>query len=92
MSFIRKHLNRKLKDENFKKAWKETELEYQIQRQIISRRKQKGFTQSELAKLLKTTQSTVARIENGNQNITIENLNRIAEALDRRQPLLDFFS
>lgn len=46
-------------------------------------REEKGLTQEELAALLKTSQSTVARIETGNQNVTVEELNKISEALGR---------
>lgn len=46
-------------------------------------RQQQGITQEEFAKALKTTQSAVARIESGNQNITIEQLSKISEVLKR---------
>lgn len=81
MSFIRDNLNKKLQDPRFKEAWDNSELEYQIQRQIIAQRNQRGLTQSELAQRLNTSQSVIARIENGKQNITIGNLNNIANAL-----------
>jgi UDP-N-acetylglucosamine 1-carboxyvinyltransferase len=44
-------------------------------------REGKGLTQEEFAVLLKTSQSAVARIESGNQNLTLENLDNISEVL-----------
>ncbi|MDP3881016.1 MAG: UDP-N-acetylglucosamine 1-carboxyvinyltransferase [bacterium] len=46
-------------------------------------REEKNITQSELAKLLKTSQSAVARIEKGDQNLTTETLSKISKALGR---------
>ena len=40
------------------------------------------MTQSELAELLGTSQSAVARIEQGKQNLSLEMLSRIGENLD----------
>ncbi len=45
-------------------------------------RKQRGLTQSELASLLSTSQSAIHRIESGNQNLSLEMINRIANALE----------
>ncbi|HIT75070.1 MAG TPA: UDP-N-acetylglucosamine 1-carboxyvinyltransferase [Candidatus Avipropionibacterium avicola] len=49
---------------------------------IRDARKHRGMTQSQLADVLGTSQSAVHRIEAGNQNLSIEMINRIAEALD----------
>lgn len=46
-------------------------------------REEQGMTQGAFAKALKTTQSAIARIENGNQNITIEQLSKISDVLKR---------
>ena len=55
---------------------------------IYQARKQRGFTQLDLAKKISTTQSEVARIEGGDQNVTTEKLNKIAKALDRKLEIL----
>ncbi len=47
-------------------------------------REDRGLTQNDFAKLLKTSQSAVARMENGGQNMTTEELNKISEALGRK--------
>jgi len=49
---------------------------------IRDARRHKGMTQSELADLLRTSQSAVARIEQGKQNLSLEMLARIGENLD----------
>nr|WP_076388342.1 UDP-N-acetylglucosamine 1-carboxyvinyltransferase [Vaginimicrobium propionicum] len=52
-----------------------------IGRLIRDARLHRGMTQSDLAKALKSSQSAVHRIETGHQNVTLEMVNRIAEAL-----------
>jgi UDP-N-acetylglucosamine 1-carboxyvinyltransferase len=42
-----------------------------------------GFTQTDLAKKLKTTQSAIARIESGKQNVSADMLRRIGKALGK---------
>src|SRR3954465_877140 len=49
---------------------------------IRDARKHRGWTQQELADVLATSQSAVNRIERGHQNITLEMVARIGEALD----------
>lgn len=53
---------------------------------IRDARKQRGLTQQQLAAELGTSQSAIHRIEAGGQNLSIEMINRIAQALER--PLL----
>ena len=47
-------------------------------------RQEKGLTQTELAKRLNTSQSAVNRIEKGEQNISIEMLDRISDVLHKQ--------
>ncbi|HEV8055865.1 MAG TPA: helix-turn-helix domain-containing protein, partial [Nocardioidaceae bacterium] len=49
---------------------------------IRDARKHRGWTQSQLADVLATSQSAVNRIERGHQNLSLEMLARIGEALD----------
>ena len=53
-----------------------------IGRLVRDARKQRGLTQNELASLLNTSQSAIHRIESGNQNLSLEMINRIANALE----------
>ena len=50
---------------------------------ITDLREAQGFTQTDLAKKLKTTQSAVARIETGKQNISADMLQKIGTALKK---------
>ncbi len=51
---------------------------------IKSLRQSKNLTQKEFAKLLKTSQSAVARMENGNQNFTTQEISKISKVLNRK--------
>ena len=50
---------------------------------IRDARKQRGLTQQQLATELGTSQSAVHRIESGGQNVSLDMINRIAQALER---------
>ncbi len=50
---------------------------------VANLRKQKNITQGDLAKLLKTTQSAVARIESGHQNVSADMLYKISQVLNK---------
>lgn len=54
-----------------------------IGHRIADVRETKGMTQAELAKKLKTTQSAIARIESGKQNVSADMLRRIGAALGK---------
>lgn len=51
---------------------------------IKSLREQRNLTQAEFAKALLTSQSAVARMEKGEQNMTLEQLEKISEVLDHK--------
>lgn len=50
---------------------------------IAKVREDKNITQTELAKKIGTTQSVIARIEKGEQNLSTETLSKISKALDQ---------
>ncbi len=54
-----------------------------IGNRISDLRESVGLTQTALAKKLKTTQSAIARLESGNQNISAEMLKKIGHALGK---------
>ncbi|MCW2795726.1 UDP-N-acetylglucosamine 1-carboxyvinyltransferase [Nocardioides sp.] len=56
----------------------------QIGTLIRSARRHRGWTQQQLADALSTSQSAVNRIERGHQNVSMEMLARIGEALDEQ--------
>ncbi|MFD0205421.1 MULTISPECIES: helix-turn-helix domain-containing protein [Saccharothrix] len=54
----------------------------QIGNLIRDSRRHRGWTQAQLAAAVSTSQSAINRIEHGNQNLSMEMLSRISEALD----------
>lgn len=59
------------------------DLEYEIARQLIRARLERGMTQQELAAKIGTRQSNISRIECGQQNISIGLLNKVAKGLGK---------
>lgn len=47
-------------------------------------RQERGLTQAELAEKLSTSQSAINRIEKGKQNLSLETLGRVSEALNKQ--------
>jgi transcriptional regulator with XRE-family HTH domain len=54
----------------------------QIAERVAERRKELGLSQAQLAELVDTTQSAIARLESGGRPPRIDTLLRIANALD----------
>lgn len=77
-------LAERLKDPEFKKAWDDTEAEYQLACKLIEARLKKHLSQRDLAKKVKTSQAAISRIEAMRGNPSLSLLKRIAEALDTR--------
>jgi len=87
MSDFRKHLEKELKNPEFKQEWESSELRYQLIKQLIKLRNSYNLSQSELAKKLGTTQAVISRIENGSTNIGIDFIDRIAKAFNKKVEL-----
>lgn len=77
------HLQQKLKNKKFKKLYEEEVKRLEIVLEIVELRKKYGYTQKELARKLDTTQSVVARMEAGNQNLTTDTLYEIAKVFHK---------
>ena len=58
-------------------------MEAHIGARIADLRETQGMTQGDLAKLLKTTQSAIARIESGKQNVSADMLKKLSAALKK---------
>lgn len=78
------HKKQLLKDPAFRQALKDTELEYQIARQVIAQRIKHKLTQQQLAKRLNTRQSVVSRVENAFTTPSLSFLKRLAEVFNTR--------
>lgn len=74
--------NEWMKDPAFAAKAKEAEPEYQIARMLIAKRLKKGYTQLQLARKIKTSQSAIARVESGTHPASLTFLKKIAHALD----------
>ena len=69
-----------MQDPEFRAAVEELEPAYQVARLRIKR----GLTQKQLAKLVGTHQSSIARLESGNTQPRLSFLRRVVEALGGR--------
>ena len=58
--------------------------EFDLARSLVEARTRAGFTQAELAKRMKTTQSVVARLESGRMYPSTRTLERVALATGTR--------
>jgi len=56
----------------------------QIANQIVALRKERGWTQKDLARFTITKQQVISRIECGKEHITIKTLSRIATAFNKK--------
>lgn len=76
------YLKEQLKNPEFRKYYDYYGRQLEIAYQILKLRKKKKISQAELAKKIGTKQSNIARIEAGQQNFSIDTLEKIAEALN----------
>ena len=71
-----------MKDPEYRRAYEESETEFQIASQMIEARIKQNITQEELAKRVKTGQAVISRLEGANAKPSISLLERIARALN----------
>lgn len=77
------YLKEELKNPKFKKMYDEYGRQLEIAYQILQLRKKKKLSQAQLAKKIGTKQSNIARMESGQQNFSIDILQKLAEAFGR---------
>lgn len=61
---------------------------FQAVSQLIEARRKQGYTQNQLALKLRTHQSAVARLESGEENLTLDLLEKFATALKSKVTIL----
>ena len=84
-SFLRDYVkDRSEKSEVFKNEYLKFNNRIELSLLTKELRKSKNLTQRELAKLVKKPQSTIARIENGTMNPSVEMLEEIAKATNHK--------
>jgi ribosome-binding protein aMBF1 (putative translation factor) len=78
----KEYFKKRMKSKSFAKAYEEISPLMDIAFAIAKARDAAGLSQADLAKKLKTAQSVVSRIENGNQNLSVKMLAKIAQILN----------
>ena len=73
-----------LENPEVKKEYDKMNVLYEIKKQIIKFRIEQGLSQKELAKKIGTKQSAISRLENDDYNTSIEFLDKVANALDKK--------
>ena len=81
---LQEDLKKRLKDPEFRKAWEESEVEYNLMVALIEKRLKRKLSQRALAKKVGTSQSVIARIEGMDANPSLSLLKRISQALDAK--------
>lgn len=76
-----------LKNPEVKKEYDRLGPRYKIISDLIGLRIKKGFTQEQLAKKIGTKQSAIARVESGDENLTIDSVQKISEALGAKMKI-----
>lgn len=73
-----------LKDKKIREEFEKFDLAFEISKKLIEARIIKNLTQKELANLIGTKQSSIARAESGSSLPSISFLEKIAKALDTK--------
>lgn len=80
-----KDLHRKwMKDPEYRKEYDALEEEFVLAAAVAKARTRSGLSQAELARRMKTTQSTIARLESGRGRPSTRTLDRFAKATGHR--------
>jgi transcriptional regulator with XRE-family HTH domain len=80
-----KDLHKKwMKDPAYRREYDSLEDEFALAMEVAKARSRAGLSQAELARRMKTTQSTVARLESGRGRPSTRTLNRFANATGHR--------
>ena len=73
-----------LKEPNYRREYDLLEEEFALAAAVAKARRRAGLSQAELARRMKTTQSTVARLESGRGRPSTRTLTRFAKATGHR--------
>jgi ribosome-binding protein aMBF1 (putative translation factor) len=84
MTKIKDLHNSRMKDPTYRKEYDALEEEFTVMAAIAKARCRAGLSQAELARRMKTTQSTVARLESGRGQPSTRTLVRFAKATGHR--------
>jgi len=82
---VKEHIKEKMKNPEFRRAWKELDSEFDLLKGMLKARERVGLTQTALARKIGTKQPALSRLERGgSEKPTIETLKKIADALDAK--------
>ena len=73
-----------MKDREYRKEYEALEDEFALAAAVAKARRRAGLSQAELAQRMKTTQSTIARLERGRGLPSTRTLDRFAKATGHR--------
>ncbi|MDO4584033.1 MAG: helix-turn-helix transcriptional regulator [Planctomycetia bacterium] len=83
MDDLDRYLKDALQDPEFRAEYEALEPVYAVKKQLIQARLEQNLTQAELARRIGISRSALARLESGNFNPTLKNLQRIAHGLGK---------
>ncbi len=83
LDMLEKDLRKRVR--NFDVKYSRAQARLNVALEITKERERAGLSQKQLASKLKTTQSVISRIEGGKQNVSLELLQRLAEAFGKRR-------
>ena len=81
MITFRDSLNKRMKNENFRKEYENIQPEMDIIRAIVKARKEQKITQAELAAKTGINQGDISRLERGTRNPSLNMLKKLASGL-----------
>ena len=84
MTKVRELHKKWMKDPAYRKEYDALEEEFALMLEIAKARSRSGLSQAELARRMKTTQSTIARLESGRGLPSTRTLGRFAKATGHR--------
>jgi ribosome-binding protein aMBF1 (putative translation factor) len=84
MTRIRDLHKKWMKDPEYRREYELLEEEFALAAAVAKARKRSGLSQAELARRMKTTQSTIARLESGRGRPSTRTLDRFAKATGHR--------
>ena len=78
---INKEIEKQMENPKFKKAWEENSAEYELIGEMISLRKKKKISQSELANRIGVKQQVISRLEKKENSPSLKLFSSIVDAL-----------
>lgn len=81
LTTFKEYHKRQMRNPGFRKAYLALKPEFDLIRDVIRKRLEKGMTQKQLAEKLGTKQSAISRFEGGEGNPTVSFLKDLTKAL-----------